>query len=108
MKDNIVPMGFRVTESLRKRIQHAAVERGIKLQELFREAMIYYLDAGAGATGKTKGILADLSPVEQRWVTSLVAYLRDDSKPYKQEMLRVMSSVMGTDIPMPRVTKRAG
>jgi hypothetical protein len=112
MKENIVPMGFRVTPEFRKRIQHAAVERGITLQDLFAEAMRFYLDAGAGegASGKMKPLLADLTPVQQRWVTLLVAYLKDTKLPYKDQILGVLATAMGVPAPQSSSTsnKRAG
>lgn len=101
MAEEIVTIGFRGTEEYRKMLQQAALDRGLKVQKLLEEAIAQYLGQpasveSAAAKGDNGGSpFGDLSPEELRWLEALLNYLRDDSKPFKENILSIIAGALG-------------
>lgn len=82
-------------------LQQAALDRGLKVQKLLEEAIAQYLGQpasveSAAAKGDNGGSpFGDLSPEELRWLEALLNYLRDDSKPFKENILSIIAGALG-------------
>ncbi len=111
MAEDLVTIGFRGTSEYRRKLQREALERGLKVQNMIEEAVEFYLASRHGESKdgvKMPSPLGDLTPEEHRWVTALLAYLRDESKPYKENVLGMLAAAMGVDIPAPKSRRRTG
>lgn len=101
MAQEIVTIGFRGTEEYRKMLQQEALNRGLKVQRMLEEAIAHYVGkVPASETTATKADQPDspfgaIDPDEQRWLEALLNYLRDDSKPFKENILGIMASALG-------------
>jgi hypothetical protein len=101
MAEEIVTIGFRGTEEYRKMLQRVALDRGLKVQKLLEEAIAQYLgQPGSAEATAAKGDnggspFGDLTPEEHRWLEALLNYLRDDSKPFKENILSIMAGALG-------------
>lgn len=108
MKENLVSeqnvmIGFRGSPEFRHRIQLEALNRGVKMQKLIEDAIESYLK-GDDHARKSK-----VAAAEAEWINALVAYLRDDDRPHKQNMLTIMASILGLDAKaVNRVKRKAG
>ena len=101
MPEDIVTIGFRGTEEYRKTLQQEALNRGLKVQKMLEEAVAHYVgqvpvsetivakaDSGDSSFGK-------LTPEERRWLEALLNYLRDDGRPFKENILGIMAGALG-------------
>ena len=113
MAEEIVTIGFRGTEEYRKMLQQEALNRGLKVQKMLEEAVAHYV--GQAPASEATGSKADsgdspfgkLASEERRWLEALLTYLRDDSKPFKENILGIMAGALGlTPEELSRKSKR--
>ena len=79
-------------------LQQEALNRGLKVQKMLEEAISHYLgqaETTAVTTSGSTSRFSELSPEEQRWLEALLNYLRDDSKPFKENLLAIMGGALG-------------
>jgi hypothetical protein len=82
-------------------LQQEALNRGLKVQRLLEEAIALYVgkeqapETTVDKADKPDSPFGELDPDEQRWLEALLNYLRDDSKPFKENILGIMASALG-------------
>ena len=101
MAEEIVTIGFRGTEEYRKMLQQEALNRGLKVQKLLEEALAHYVgqaptpETAASKAESSDSVFGRLTPEERRWLEALLNYLRDESKPFKENILGIMAGALG-------------
>lgn len=74
-------IAYRASEEFRRRLQIAAIERGLKVQNLIDEALHAYLATEQssdrrGATAPTSGPFQQLAPQEQKFLLEMLEFYR--------------------------------
>jgi hypothetical protein len=101
MAEEIVTIGFRGTEEYRKTLQQEALNRGLKVQKMLEEAVAHYVgqvpasEAIAAKADSGDSPFGKLTPEERRWLQALLDYLRDGTKPFKENILGIMAGALG-------------
>ena len=79
MKDKKI--AYRASEEFRRRLQIAAIERGMKVQGLIDAALDAYLEADAGpragSTGRGAGPLGSLKAGETKFLEEMLGFFRN-------------------------------
>lgn len=101
MAQEIVTIGFRGTEDYRRMLQQEALNRGLKVQKMLEEAVAQYVGQAPGADSSVRATVAnespfgEITPEERRWLGALLDYLRDEDKPFKENILGIMAGALG-------------
>jgi hypothetical protein len=101
MAQEIVTIGFRGTEDYRRMLQQEALNRGLKVQKMLEEAVAHYVgQAIPTETAVSKAVgddspFRETTPEERRWLAALLDYLRDEGKPFKENILGIMAGALG-------------
>ena len=101
MAEEIVTIGFRGTEEYRKTLQQEALNRGLKVQKMLEEAVAHYVGQAPVSevidqkADSSESPFGKLTPEERRWLEALLNYLRDDSKPFRENILGIMAGALG-------------
>lgn len=109
MTQESVSIDFRGTEEYRKMLQQEAQNRNLKVQELLEEAVARYLAGPVQLeTEEAENSLGGpLTEEERRWLQALLVYLRDDTRPFKENILRIMAGAFRVD-PTPNPKRERG